>query len=54
MTHLLKNAAEYTKEGKIILDFKKRGAHTHQFIVTDTGVGIGHPLCGFGGDITSQ
>ncbi|MEG1006080.1 HAMP domain-containing sensor histidine kinase [Bacteroides sp.] len=40
LTHLLKNAAEYTKEGKIILDFKKRGAHTHQFIVTDTGVGI--------------
>lgn len=39
--HLLENAAKYTPEGgKIILDFKKRGAHTHQFIVTDTGCGI--------------
>jgi signal transduction histidine kinase len=37
----LENAAKYTPEGgKIILDFKKRGAHTHQFIVTDTGCGI--------------
>lgn len=40
LMHLLRNAALYTEEGKIILDFKKRGAHTHQFIVTDTGVGI--------------
>lgn len=40
LMHLLRNAAQYTQEGKIILDFKKRGAHTHQFIVTDTGVGI--------------
>lgn len=41
LTHLLKNAAEYTPaEGKIWLDFKKRGAHTHQFIVSDTGCGI--------------
>lgn len=40
LMHLLRNAAQYTEEGKIILDFKKRGAHTHQFIVTDTGVGI--------------
>lgn len=39
--HLLENAAEFTPEGgKIILDFKKRGAHTHQFIITDTGCGI--------------
>ena len=26
--------------GKIWLDFKKRGAHTHQFIVSDTGCGV--------------
>lgn len=25
---------------KIWLDFKKRGAHTHQFIISDTGCGI--------------
>ncbi len=39
--HLLQNAAVYTKEGgKIWLDFKKRGPHTYQFIVSDTGEGI--------------
>ncbi len=37
---LLNNAAEYTKSGKISLEFKKRSAHTHQFILTDTGTGI--------------
>ena len=41
LLHLLNNAAEFTPEGgKIWLDFKKRGAHTHQFIVSDTGSGI--------------
>lgn len=41
LTHLLKNAAEYTPAGgRITLDFKKRGAHTHQFIISDTGCGI--------------
>lgn len=40
LLYLLKNAAYYTEEGRISLDFKKRGAHTHQFIVTDTGIGI--------------
>lgn len=41
LLHLLNNAALYTPEGgKIWLDFKKRGAHTHQFIVSDTGSGI--------------
>ena len=40
LIHLLKNAAEYTESGKIFLDFKKRGAHTHQFIISDTGTGI--------------
>ncbi len=39
--HLLNNAVEHTPEGgKIWLEFKKRGAHTYQFIVTDTGGGI--------------
>ena len=41
LSHLLNNAAEYTPEGgKITLDYKKRGAHAHQFLVTDTGQGI--------------
>ncbi|WP_455585659.1 sensor histidine kinase [Bacteroides sp.] len=40
LLHLLQNAAYYTEEGRISLEFKKRGAHTHQFIVTDTGSGI--------------
>ena len=41
LLHLLTNAAEYTPaEGTITLDYKKRGAHTHQFIVSDTGCGI--------------
>lgn len=41
LLHLLENAAEYTPAGgKIWLDFKKRGAHTHQFIISDTGYGI--------------
>lgn len=39
--HLLANAAEYTPAGgKITLDFKKRGPHNIQFIVTDSGPGI--------------
>lgn len=40
LLHLLNNAAIYTRSGNIMLDFKKRGAHTHQFIVTDNGPGI--------------
>lgn len=41
LRHLLSNAAEYTPaEGHIWLDYKKRGAHMQQFIVTDTGCGI--------------
>ena len=41
LQHLLKNAAEYTPaDGKITLDFKKRGPHTYQFLVSDTGQGI--------------
>lgn len=40
LLYLLKNAALYTEQGRISLEFKKRGAHTHQFIVTDTGIGI--------------
>jgi signal transduction histidine kinase len=41
MLHLLQNAVEYTPEGgKITLDYKKRGQHTHQFLVSDTGEGI--------------
>ena len=41
LTHLLTNAAEYTPaDGKITLEYKKRGQHSHQFLVTDTGQGI--------------
>lgn len=41
LEHLLHNAAEYTPEGGTIsLEFKKRGAHSLQFLVTDTGCGI--------------
>ena len=41
LLHLLNNAAKYTPEGgKITLEYKKRGAHSHQFLVSDTGAGI--------------
>ena len=41
LLHLLNNAADYTPEGgKIWLEFKKRGAHSQQFLVSDTGCGI--------------
>jgi signal transduction histidine kinase len=36
---------EYTPAGGAVkLDYKKRGAHAHQFIVTDTGCGISEEL----------
>jgi signal transduction histidine kinase len=38
LLHLLNNAAEYTpEEGTISLEFKKRSAHTLQFLVSNTG-----------------
>ena len=38
LKHLLKNAAIYTPaEGTITLEFKKRGAHSFQFLVANTG-----------------
>lgn len=41
LTHLLDNAANYTPEGgKITLSYRKRGANSHQFVVTDNGPGI--------------
>lgn len=41
LLHLLGNAAVYTPEGgNIWLDFKKRGPHAYQFLVSDTGEGI--------------
>lgn len=40
LLYLLRNAALYTDNGKITLEFKKRSAHTGQFIITDTGTGI--------------
>lgn len=39
--HLLANAVKYTPEGgSVTMEFKKRGPHKFQFIVTDTGQGI--------------
>ncbi|MBR1520303.1 MAG: sensor histidine kinase [Bacteroidaceae bacterium] len=41
LLHLLSNAAIYTPAGgHITLEYKKRGAHKHQFLVSDTGCGI--------------
>ncbi|MDR1720194.1 MAG: HAMP domain-containing histidine kinase [Dysgonamonadaceae bacterium] len=40
LIHLLRNAADFTKLGRITLEFKRKGARVHQFIVTDTGHGI--------------
>ncbi|MBR5540823.1 MAG: HAMP domain-containing histidine kinase [Bacteroides sp.] len=40
LLYLLGNAAMHTETGKITLEFKKRSAHSGQFIVTDTGIGI--------------
>ena len=38
LLHLLNNAAEYTPAGGTIwLEYKKRGAHVHQFLVSNTG-----------------
>ena len=41
LLHLLNNAVEYTPDGgSVSLEFKKRGPHTYQFLVSDTGQGI--------------
>ena len=41
LLHLLNNAVDYTPAGgKITLEFKKRSAHTCQFLVADSGEGI--------------
>ena len=40
LLYLLDNASQHTESGKITLEFKKRSAHSGQFIVTDTGCGI--------------
>lgn len=40
LLHLLRNAALYTSSGKIKLEFKRKGAHLCQFVVTDSGTGI--------------
>ena len=40
LLYLLGNASLHTESGKITLEFKKRSAHSGQFIVTDTGCGI--------------
>ena len=41
LLHLLNNAAIYTPEGgHIALEYKKRGAHKHQFLMSNTGSSI--------------
>ena len=41
LLHLLNNAAIYTPEGgHIALEYKKRGVHKHQFLVSNTGSSI--------------
>ncbi len=41
LNHLLHNAADFVDdEGTISFEYKKRGAHSHQFLVSDTGEGI--------------
>ncbi|SEF85172.1 sensor histidine kinase [Parabacteroides chinchillae] len=40
LLHLLRNAAINTSSGKITLEFKRKGAHLCNFIVTDSGTGI--------------
>lgn len=41
LLHLLNNAVQYTPEGgHITLEYKKRGAHKHQFLVSNTGAPI--------------
>jgi len=45
LLHLLRNAANYTPEGgHITLEYKKRGAHKHQFLVSNTGSSIPEEL----------
>ena len=46
LLHLLKNAAIYTPAGgTIVLEFKKRSAHTLQFLVSNTGSTIPEEKC---------
>lgn len=40
LSHLLKNATLYTTKGNIRFEFKRKGAHVCQFIITDNGPGI--------------
>ena len=41
LLHLLSNAVEYAPDGgSVCLEFKKRGPHSYQFLVSDTGQGI--------------
>ena len=40
LSYLLQGAAMHTSEGHIRLEFKRKGAHVCQFLITDTGCGI--------------
>ncbi len=45
LLHILRNAAIHTPEGgRITVDFKKRGPHNIQFIITDSGKGVDEEL----------
>lgn len=45
LTHLIQNAVAHTPKGNLIsIELKKRGPHTYQYIITDTGSGIPEEL----------
>ena len=44
LTYLLNGATQHTEEGHIRLEFKRKGAHVCQFLITDTGCGIPEEL----------
>lgn len=44
LSYLLYGAAQHTEEGHIRLEFKRKGAHVCQFLITDTGCGIPEEL----------
>lgn len=44
LSYLLYGAAQHTEEGHIRMEFKRKGAHVCQFLITDTGCGIPEEL----------
>lgn len=44
LSYLLQGAAQYTESGHIRLEFKRKGAHVCQFLISDNGCGIPEEL----------